>query len=117
MNDDLTQEILFGTPDMTVEEEQQMQLQAEQSAQDMAIMESMARQQAMQEAAAAQQPQGSTQQSAQPTGQAQQQQETQGGDQNIIQQAFDVLSAIFCNIQPLDTVLILIFIIKMWIFF
>ena len=88
--DDLTQEILFGTPDMTVEEEQRMQLQAEQSAQDMAIMESMARQQAMQEAAAAQQPQGSTQQPAQPTGQEQQQ---RTGDKNILQQTFDVLSA------------------------
>jgi hypothetical protein len=79
MEDDLTQEILFGTPDMTAEEEQQMQLQAEQTAQDMQVMESMARQQALQQEAAAQQPQRSQQQSAQPTGQAQQQEEQQGG--------------------------------------
>jgi hypothetical protein len=91
MEDDLTQEILFGTPDMTAEEEQQMQLQAEQTAQDMQIMESMARQQALQQEAAAQQPQRSQQQSAQPTGQAQQQQPK--GDRNIVQQAFDALAA------------------------
>jgi hypothetical protein len=92
MEDDLTQEILFGTPDMTAEEEQQMQLQAEQTAQDMQIMESMARQQALQQEAAAQQPQRSQQQSAQPTGQAQQQEEPKG-DRNIVQQAFDALAA------------------------
>ena len=91
MEDDLTQEILFGTPDMTAEEEQQMQLQAEQTAQDMQVMESMARQQALQQEAAAQQPQRSQQQSAQPTGQAQQQQPK--GDRNIVQQAFDALAA------------------------
>ena len=78
MEDDLTQEILFGTPDMTAEEEQQLRLQAEQTAQDMQIMESMAQQQMLQQEAAAQQPQRSQQQSAQPTGQAQQQ-EQQGG--------------------------------------
>jgi hypothetical protein len=91
MEDDLTQEILFGTPDMTAEEEQQMQLQAEQTAQDMQVMESMARQQALQQEAAAQQPQRSQQQSAQPTGQAQQQEPK--GDRNIVQQAFDALAA------------------------
>ena len=91
MEDDLTQEILFGTPDMTAEEEQQMQLQAEQTAQDMQVMESMARQQALQQEAAAQQPQRSQQQSAQPTGQAQQQQPK--GDRNIVLQAFDALAA------------------------
>jgi hypothetical protein len=91
MEDDLTQEILFGTPDMTAEEEQQMQLQAEQTAQNMQVMESMARQQALQQEAAAQQPQRSQQQSAQPTGQAQQQQPK--GDRNIVQQAFDALAA------------------------
>jgi hypothetical protein len=91
MEDDLTQEILFGTPDMTAEEEQQMQLQAEQTAQDMQIMESMAQQQMLQQEAAAQQPQRSQQQSAQPTGQAQQQQPK--GDRNIVQQAFDALAA------------------------
>ena len=91
MEDDLTQEILFGTPDMTAEEEQQMQLQAEQTAQDMQVMESMARQQALQQEAAAQQPQRSQQQSAQPTGQAQQ--EEPKGDRNIVQQAFDVLAS------------------------
>ena len=91
MEDDLTQEILFGTPDMTAEEEQQVQLQAEQTAQDMQVMESMARQQALQQEAAAQQPQRSQQQSAQPTGQAQQQQPK--GDRNIVQQAFDALAA------------------------
>jgi hypothetical protein len=79
MEDDLTQEILFGTPDMTAEEEQQLRLQAEQTAQDMQIMESMAQQQMLQQEAAAQQPQRSQQQSAQPTGQAQQQEEQQGG--------------------------------------
>ncbi len=57
MEDDLTQGILFGTPDMTTEEEQQMRLQAEQSAQDMQIMESMAQQQMLQQEAAAQQSQ------------------------------------------------------------
>ena len=91
MEDDLTQEILFGTPDMTAEEEQQLRLQAEQTAQDMQIMESMAQQQMLQQEAAAQQPQRSQQQSAQPTGQAQQQQPK--GDRNIVQQAFDALAA------------------------
>ena len=89
--DDLTQEILFGTPDMTAQEEQQLMLQAEQSAQDMSIMESMARRQALQqEMGAPQQPQRSQQQPAQPTGQGQQKQE---GGQNILKQAFDVLAA------------------------
>jgi len=61
--DDLTQEILFGTPDMTAQEEQQLMLQAEQSAQDMSIMESMARRQALQqEMGTPQQPQRSQQQ-------------------------------------------------------
>ena len=92
MEDDLTQEILFGTPDLTVQEEQQLRLQAEQSAQDMSIMEGMARQQMIQQEAAAQQPQRSQQQPAQPTGQGQQQQQPKG-NQNIVQQAFDVLSA------------------------
>jgi len=94
--EDLTQEILFGTPDMTVEEEQQMMLQAEQGQRDMALMEDMARRQMLQEAAAPQQPQGSTQQSqAQPTGQGQQPQQgtEQGQGQNIFQQAFDVLAS------------------------
>lgn len=90
MEDDLTQGILFGTPDMTAEEEQQLQLQAEQTARDMQIMESMARQQMLQQEAAAQQPQRSQQQPAQPTGQGQQQKK---GDKNILQQTFDVLSA------------------------
>jgi len=89
--DDLTQEILFGTPDMTAQEEQQLMLQAEQSAQDMSIMESMARRQALQqEMGTPQQPQRSQQQPAQPTGQGQQKQE---GGQNILKQAFDVLAA------------------------
>ncbi len=84
--DDLTQEILFGTPDMTAEEEQQMMLQAEQSQQDMQLMENMARRQMLQQAAqeaAPQQPQGSTQQPAQPTGQEQQQKPKQEGGVDI----------------------------------
>ena len=92
MEDDLTQEILSGTPDMTVQEEQQLRLQAEQSAQDMSIMESMARRQALQqEITAPQQPQRSQQQPAQPTGQGQPKQPQE--DQNILQQTFDVLAA------------------------
>jgi hypothetical protein len=89
MEDDLTQGILFGTPDMTTEEEQQLRLQAEQSAQDMQIMESMAQQQMLQQEAA-QQSQRSQQQPAQPTGQGQQQKK---GDRNILEQTVDVLSA------------------------
>jgi len=80
--DDLMQGILYGTPDMTAEEEQQMMLQAEQSQQDMQLMEDMARRQMLQQAAP-QQPQGSTQQPAQPTGQEQQQQPQQEGGIDI----------------------------------
>ena len=84
--DDLTQEILFGTPDMTAEEEQRMMLQAEQSQRDMQLMEDMARRQMLQQAAAEaapQQPQGSTQQPAQPTGQEQEQQPKKEGGIDI----------------------------------
>ena len=64
MEDDLTQGILFGTPNLSAEEEEQLRLQAEQSAQDL---------QAVQEAPVPQQPQGIPQQpQAQPTGQGQQ---------------------------------------------
>ena len=45
---DPMQEILYGTPDLTPEEEQQIMMQSEQSAQDMQVMESMAQQQALQ---------------------------------------------------------------------
>ena len=46
------QEILYGTPDLTPEEEQQIMMQSEQSAQDVQVMESMAQQQALQTEAA-----------------------------------------------------------------
>jgi hypothetical protein len=86
---------LFGTPNLSADEELQLQLQSEATVQDMETLESFAnRQQAQQEAmrAAPQQPQGTPQQpQAQPTGTEQQPQ--QQGGQNIIQQAFDVLAA------------------------
>ena len=86
---------LFGTPNLSAEEELQLQLQSEATVQDMETLESFAtRQQAQQEvmSAAPQQPQGTPQQpQAQPTGTEQQPQ--QQGGQNIIQQAFDVLAA------------------------
>jgi hypothetical protein len=86
---------LFGTPNLSADEELQLQLQSEATMQDMETLESFAtRQQAQQEAmsAAPQQPQGTPQQpQAQPTGTEQQPQ--QQGGQNIIQQAFDVLAA------------------------
>jgi hypothetical protein len=87
--DDLMQGVLYGTPDMTVEEEQMLRMQAEQNARDMSIMESMSRQQAIQQELAPTQPQGTQQQPTKPTGQGQQ----QGKDRNILQQTFDVLSA------------------------
>ncbi len=87
------QEILYGTPDLTPEEEQQIMMQAEQSAQDMQVMESMAQQQALQaEAAPTTEGQQVSQQPAQPTGTEQAPPEEEGG-QNIFQQAFDVLAS------------------------
>jgi len=90
---DPMQEILYGTPDLTPEEEQQIMLQAEQSAQDMQVMESMAQQQALQpETAPTTESQQVSQQPAQPTGTEQAPPEEEG-DRNIFQQAFDVLAS------------------------
>ena len=87
---------LFGTPDLSAEEEQAMAAQAAAEAQELESLESFAiRQAAMEEAqqSTPQPVQGRQQpQSAQPTGQAQQQQQPKG-DRNIVQQAFDALSA------------------------
>ena len=87
---------LFGTPNLSAQEEQALADQAAAEVQDLESMEVYAaRQEAMQKAQQAipQQVQGGQQpQPAQPTGSEQpQQQEGQG--QNIFQQAFDVLAA------------------------
>ena len=97
--DEIRDEYLFGTPNLTPEEEMQLQLQSEATVQEMETLESLVtRQKAEQEAikampqAAPQQVQATPQQSqAQPTGTGQQPQ--QQGGQNIIQQTFDVLAA------------------------
>ena len=83
------QGILYGKPDLTPEEEQLLKLQAEQSAQDMQMMESMSKQQAAPQMGQ-QVPQ---QQPARPTGQAQQPEQQQPKQQNIVQQVFDVLAS------------------------
>jgi len=67
-------EVLYGTPDLTPEEEQQLMLQAQQSQQDFADMEAMITQQEMPQPAAPGQVQQPSQ-PAQPTGQAQQEQQ------------------------------------------
>lgn len=75
--DDFTQELLYGKPDLTPEEEQQLMLQAEQQAQEMQQLERMAAQQQRAVTPQAGTPQaGQTQQAqqlAQPTGTGQQQ--------------------------------------------
>jgi hypothetical protein len=87
---------LFGTPDLSAEEEQAMAAQAAAEAQELESLESFAtRQAAMEEAqqATPQPVQGRQQpQSAQPTGQAHNQ-EQPTSDRNIVQQAFDALAA------------------------
>ena len=98
MEDDLTQGILFGTPNLTAEEEQQLRLQAEQSARDLQAGQNMAPQQA-----APIQPQGSTQQvQAQPTGQGQpvqaqssRQEQPVQDNRNLLQKTGDFVKGTF----------------------
>jgi len=86
-------EVLYGTPDLTPEEEQQLMLQAQQSEQDFAAMESMSRQPAAHQQPSSVQTQAPQPvQPAQPTGQGQTPTQEKG-DQNIIQQVFDVLAS------------------------
>ena len=86
-------EVLYGTPDLTPEEEQQLMLQAQQSEQDFAAMESMSRQpSAPQQPSSVQTQAPQPVQPAQPTGQGQTPTQEKGG-QNIIQQVFDVLAS------------------------
>ena len=67
-------EVLYGTPDLTPEEEQQLMLQAQQTEQDFAAMEAMANQPAMPQQPSPGQVQ-QTSQPAQPTGTEQQSQQ------------------------------------------
>jgi hypothetical protein len=67
-------EVLYGTPDLTPEEEQQLMLQAQQTEQDFAAMEAMANQPAMPQQPSPGQVQ-QTSQLAQPTGTEQQPQQ------------------------------------------
>jgi hypothetical protein len=71
---DLMNEVLYGTPDLTPEEEQQLRLQAQQTEQDFAAMEAMANQPAMPQQPSPGQVQ-QTFQPAQPTGTEQQPQQ------------------------------------------
>lgn len=81
MEDDLTQGILFGTPNLSAEDEEQLRLQAEQSARDLQV----------QQAPVPQQPQGTPRQSqARPTGQGQQQ-----DNRNIFQKTGDLVKGTF----------------------
>jgi hypothetical protein len=94
--DDIRQDpYLFGTPNLTPEEEQALAVQAAAEAQEMETIESFANRQQQEQQLqqpSPQQAQGTSQPSpAQPTGQGQPKQPQE--DQNILQQAFDVLRA------------------------
>jgi len=95
--DDIRQDpYLFGTPNLSPEEEQALAAQAAAEAQEMENIESFANRQQQEQLRqpAPQQVQGTSQpRPAQPTGQGQPQPQQQQGDRNIIQQAFDVLAA------------------------